>query len=278
MHKIMKRLYLNVNSKYDPWQTTVSIIESLREFQISLPDHLRKEALNSLSNSTFKQQNIYLDFYFNHTLIICCRPLLVHRRGTSTPTAVAKHRRTYSQEIAASACRRIALGVDGARQCGFVAAMLFSVSGVSLNAAEILTLQAIGSPLDSDPAKEAYQLLEKLLKFLKDTPRPGPFTGQTMTVIDDLLHIVRAVNEKRRLRAVESTDNRDSSEILNLRTANRIEDTDTGLYSIFQSSLVKDFLDASLEFPSLAMDELIWMPGISPTIWGEDHSRQSNHC
>src|SRR6202035_3851750 len=75
IHHMMKRLYLDVESKYDPWDTIRTVTENLREFQVSIPEHLRIENLN-VQDEVIQQQAIYLYFLFNHTMNICCRPLL----------------------------------------------------------------------------------------------------------------------------------------------------------------------------------------------------------
>jgi len=263
----MKRLYLDVNSKYEAWDAIVSIIESLREFQISLPDHLRKENVNAQSHNNFRQQTIFLDFYFNHTVNICCRPLLVRRQNISISAAVAQYRRSYCQSIAEKACNRIAVGINDARECGFVGGMLFSVSGICLSAAEVLALQAVALPKESPVGCEACQQLNNLLIFLAGHHRPGPLTGQTVSIMQDLVRIVNHINEQR-----TSGSGRSYNIGFSPQTTARIEELDPAIYgdSVFQPNLLRDFLDSSQDFPTFAMDDLIWMPGRSVNIWGEE--------
>src|SRR5271154_3210413 len=57
-HRMMKRLYLNVELKFDTWETIRSITESLQEFRVSLPKHLRFETRES-QDDVIQRQAIF---------------------------------------------------------------------------------------------------------------------------------------------------------------------------------------------------------------------------
>jgi hypothetical protein len=267
MHKMMKRLYLKVNSKYDTWDAIRSIVESLREFQLLLPDHLKKENLDA-QPEIFQQQAIFLDFFFNHALNICCRPLLVRNPNSSVSAAVSQHRRRYCQEVAGTASNRIAIGVDYANKCGFLGAMLFQVAGICVGAAEVLAIQAIALPKESVPATEAYMLLNNLLTFLTSYPRPGPLMDQTLSILQDL---VRIVNDKRKSVIAPNNGSESHNMLQNSQTPgdNDMVSTIAG-DSTFHQNALEDFLCTLDGFPSLAMNEIVWMPGRTVNIWGEE--------
>jgi len=267
----MKRLYLKVNSKYDTWDAIRTTVESLREFQVSLPDHLKKENLDA-QPEIFQQQTIFLDFFFNHALNICCRPLLVRNPNTGVSAAVAQHRRRYCQEVAGTASSRIAIGVDYARKCGFLGAMVFQVTGICVGAAEVLAIQAIALSKESLVATEAYMLLNNLVTFLASYPRPGPLMDQTLSILQDL---VRIVNDKRKSVNASNNDG-GSSESHNLLQSSQTPGDDDMVSSTItdstfqQNAALEDFLCTLDGFPSLAMNDLVWMPGRTVNIWGEE--------
>jgi len=77
-HRMMKRLYLNVESKFDTWETIRSITEQLQEFRVSLPKHLRIEHVREDQDDIICRQAIFLDFFISHILNISCRPLFIY--------------------------------------------------------------------------------------------------------------------------------------------------------------------------------------------------------
>ena len=196
-HRMMKRLYLNVELKFDTWETIRSITESLQEFRVSLPKHLRFENHES-QDDVIQRQAIFLDMFISHTLNICCRPLLVHRQATTVSPAVAQHRRNYCQDVAVRASNHLASIVDFRHKCGFLARMLFSASGIFLNAAEVLALHSIVAPKDSPDAIEAWKNINKLLALFVYSDRAGPFTAQSMSILQDLIRLVVRINEERK--------------------------------------------------------------------------------
>lgn len=250
-HKMMKRLYLNVESKFDTWETIRSITESLQEFRVSLPKHLRIEYLDG-QEDVIQRQAIFLDMFISHTLNICCRPLLVHRQADSVSPPVAQHRRTYCRDVAVTASNHLATVMDYRHKCGFLARMLFSASGIFLTAAEVLALHAIIAPKGSAGANEALKNINKLLSLFVYSDRAGPFTAQNMSLLQDLIRLVVRINEERKSGCQKSIP--PSPDV-------PIEDT-------FPTELLNDFLSQD-PFPSLAMDDMIWMPEKSmSSVWG----------
>jgi len=252
-HRMMRQLYLDAEGKFDTWDTIRSITESLKEFELSLPAHLRMVNLDN-QGDIIQQQGIYLHFLFNHAINICCRPLIVHRRVNKVSTPVQKHRRTYCQSLAETASHQIASNMDYAPKCGFLGRMLFSVSGIFLTAAEVLALQAIASPPRSAAADQVCGHLNKFLAILTRSPRPGPFTAQSMSILQDLIRIVIRSNEKEKPTAtphlLEANPNaQDLSLARSLSPAARDD-------SLFAPDLLNDFLNHN-GFP---MDDMIWMP------------------
>ena len=260
-HRMMKRLYLNVESKFDTWETIRSITESLQEFRVSLPKHLRIEFLES-QDDVIQRQAIFLDLFISHTLNICCRPLLVHRQATSVTPAVAQHRRAYCQDVAVTASNHLAAVMDYRHKCGFLARMLFSASGVFLTAAEVLALHAIVAPKDSPGANEAWKNINKLLALFVYSDRAGPFTAQAMSILQDLIRLVVRINEERKsgcqAKSIPSSP----------LTQSKLDEDGLADEDLFPSELLNDFLNQD-PFPTLAMDDMIWMPEKSmSSVWG----------
>ena len=262
----MKRLYLNVELKFDTWETIRSITESLQEFRVSLPKHLRFENLES-QDDVIQRQAIFLDMFISHTLNICCRPLLVHRQATTVSPAVAQHRRNYCQDVAVTASNHLASIMDYRHKCGFLARMLFSASGIFLTAAEVLALHAIVAPKDSPGANEAWKNINKLLALFVYSDRAGPFTAQSMSILQDLIRLVVRINEERKSGCQTTTKiippspqtTRPESE---MPAAPTVDD------DLFPTELLNDFLNQD-PFPTLAMDDMIWMPEKSmSSVWG----------
>jgi hypothetical protein len=260
-HRMMKRLYLNVEAKFDTWETIRSITESLQEFRVSLPKHLRIENLDA-QEDVIQRQSIFLDLFISHTLNICCRPLLVHRQGGSVSPAVAQHRRAYCQDVAVTASNHLATFMDYRHKCGFLARMLFSASGIFLTAAEVLALHAIVSPKDSVAANEAWKNLNQFLSLFVYSDRAGPFTAQSMSILQDLIRLVVRINEERK------SGCQSKSIPPSPQTAAKM-DVDLALDdSLFPSELLNDFLNQD-PFPTLAMDDMIWVPEKSmSSVWG----------
>jgi hypothetical protein len=260
-HRMMKRLYLNVEAKFDTWETIRSITESLQEFRVSLPKHLRLENLDA-QEDVIQRQAIFLDLFISHTLNICCRPLLVHRQGGSVSPAVAQHRRAYCQDVAVTASNHLATFMDYRHKCGFLARMLFSASGIFLTAAEVLALHAIVSPKDSVAANEAWKNLNQFLSLFVYSDRAGPFTAQSMSILQDLIRLVVRINEERK------SGCQSKSIPPSPQTAAKM-DVDLALDdSLFPSELLNDFLNQD-PFPTLAMDDMIWVPEKSmSSVWG----------
>jgi len=250
-HKMMKRLYLNVESKFDTWETIRSITESLQEFRVSLPKHLRIEFLEG-QKDVIQRQAIFLDLFISHTLNICCRPLLVHRQADSVSLPVAQHRRTYCRDVAVTASNHLADVMDYRHKCGFLARMLFSASGIFLTAAEVLALHAILAPKGSAEENQALKNINKLLSLFVNSDRAGPFTAQNMSLLQDLIRLVVRINEERKSGCQKSIP----------------PTPDLPAEDTFPSDLLNDFLNQD-PFPSLAMDDMIWMPENSmSSVWG----------
>jgi hypothetical protein len=267
---MMKRLYLNVESKFDTWETIRSITESLQEFRVSLPKHLRFENLES-QDDVIQRQAIFLDIFISHTLNICCRPLLVHRQATSVSPAVAQHRRNYCQDVAVTASNHLAAIMDYRHKCGFLARMLFSASGVFLTAAEVLALHAIVAPKDSPGGIEAWKNINKLLALFVYSDRAGPFTAQSMSILQDLIRLVVRINEERK-----SGCNNGAAKLVTvppsptgMTASTEVMQPSVGVdEELFPTELLNDFL-AQDPFPTLAMDDMIWMPEKSmSSVWG----------
>src|SRR5437762_2474068 len=261
-HRMMKRLYLNVELTFDTWETIRSITESLQEFRVSLPKHLRFENLES-QDDVIQRQAIFLDMFISHTLNICCRPLLVHRQATTVSPAVAQHRRNYCQDVAVTASNHLASIMDYRHKCGFLARMLFSASGIFLTAAEVLALHAIVAPKDSPGANEAWKNINKLLALFVYSDRAGPFTAQSMSILQDLVRLVVRINEERKSGCAAAKSIPPSPKLgeLGVGEGPIVED-------LFPSELLNDFLNQD-PFPNLAMDDMIWMPEKSmSSVWG----------
>jgi hypothetical protein len=259
-HRMMKRLYLNVESKFDTWETIRSITESLQEFRVSLPKHLQIEHLDA-QDEVIQRQAIFLDLFISHTLNICCRPLLVHGQSSTVSQTIAQYRRAYCQDVAVTASNHLASFVDYRHQCGFLARMLFSASGIFLTAAEILALHAIVSPKDSPAANEAYKNLNKFLSLFVYSERAGPFTAQSISVLKDLVRLVVRINEERQS-GCQSKSVPPSPQTETEAGDPVFED------SLFPSELLNDFLNQD-PFPTWAMDDMIWMPEKSmSSVWG----------
>ena len=252
----MKRLYLNVESKFDTWETIKSITESLQELRVSFPKHLRIEFVDA-QDDLIQRQTVFLDLFMSHTLNICCRPLLIHRQATCVSPAVAQHRRAYCQDVAVRASNHLASVMDYRDPCGFLARMLFSASGIFLTAAEVLALHAIVARKDSLAANEAWKNLNKLLALFVYSDRAGPFTAQSMSILQDLVRLVVRINEERKSGWQKSASIPSSPQV----------PTDPDID--FPSELLNDFLKQD-PFPSLAMDDIIWMPEKSmSSVWGD---------
>jgi hypothetical protein len=265
-HKMMKRLYLNVESKFDTWETIRGITEQLQEFRVSLPRHLRIESVESNqgdSNIVIQRQAIFLDLFISHTLNICCRPLLVHRQPNDVSPAVAKHRRNYCQDVAVTASNHLASVMDYRHKCGFLARMLFSASGVFLTAAEVLALHAIVAPKDSPAANEAWKNINKLLALFAYSDRAGPFTAQAMSILQDLVRLVVRINEEKKSGSAAAKSIPPSPKLGELGVTGLPIEED-----LFPAELLNDFLNQD-PFPNLAMDDMIWMPEKSmSSVWG----------
>jgi hypothetical protein len=265
-HRMMKRLYLNVESKFDTWETIRSITEQLQEFRVSLPKHLRIEHVREDQDDIICRQAIFLDFFISHILNIACRPLLVHRQATSVGPAVAQHRRTYCQDVAVTASNHLASMMDYRHRCGFLARMLFSASGIFLTAAEVLALHAIVSPKDSPASDEAYKNLNKLLALFVYSDRAGPFTAQSMSILQDLIRLVVRINEQRK--SMKSIPPSPTQRLDRLNELGEVDEDNVVAESLFSEGLLNDFLNTD-PFPSLAMDDMIWMPEKSmSSVWG----------
>jgi Fungal specific transcription factor domain len=261
-HRMMKRLYLNVESKFDTWETIRSITESLQEFRVSLPRHLRIDYVES-QDDVIQRQAIFLDMFISHTLNICCRPLLVHRQATSVSPEVALHRRNYCQDVAVTASNHLASIMDYRHRCGFLARMLFSASGIFLTAAEVLALHAIVAPKDSPGANEAWKNINKLLALFVYSDRAGPFTAQSMSILQDLVRLVVRINEERKSGCQAKSIPPSPLTTKESEIPPPSEDDE-----LFPSELLNDFLNQD-PFPSLAMDDMIWMPEKSmSSVWG----------
>lgn len=265
-HRMMKQLYLNVESKFDTWETIRSMTESLQEFRVSLPKHLRFEYLES-QGDLIQRQAIFLDLFISHTLNICCRPLLVHRQATSVSPAVAQHRRNYCQDVAVTASNHLATVIDYRHRCGFLARMLFSASGIFLTAAEVLALHAIVAPKGSEGSNEALKNINKLLGLFVYSDRAGPFTAQSMSILQDLVRLVVRINEERKSSYCQSKINLPSP-MTSATTKSEVPVQVLKEDEVFPSDLLNDFLNQD-PFPTLAMDDMIWMPEKSmSSVWG----------
>jgi Fungal specific transcription factor domain len=263
-HRMMKRLYLNVEQKFDTWETIRSITESLQEFRVSLPKHLRFENLED-QDDVIQRQTIVLDMFISHTLNICCRPLLVHRQADSVSPAVAQHRRNYCQDVAVMTSNHLADIMDYRHRCGFLARMLFSASGIYLTAAEVLALHAIAAPKGSPGAIEAWKNLNKILSLFVYSDRAGPFTAQMMSILQDLIRLVVRINEERSSKGYQAKSIPPSPypTEAEVATVPAIDD------NLFPTELLNDFLNQD-PFPNLAMDDMIWMPEKSmSSVWGD---------
>ena len=266
-HRMMKRLYLNVELKFDTWETIRSITESLQEFRVSLPKHLRFENLES-QNEVIQRQAIFLDMFISHTLNICCRPLLVHRQATTVSLAVAQHRRNYCQDVAVRASNHLASIMDYRHKCGFMARMLFSASGIFLTAAEVLALHAIVAPKDSPGANGAWKNINNLLTLFVYSDRAGPFTAQSMSILQDLIRLVVRINEERKsgyqhqtTKSIPPSPQTTRPESEMPAPVAQVDD------DLFPTELLNDFLNQD-PFP-LAMDDMTWMPEKSmSSVWG----------
>lgn len=277
-HRMMKRLYLNVELKFDTWETIRSITESLQEFRVSLPKHLRFENLES-QDDVIQRQAIFLDMFISHTLNICCRPLLVHRQATTVSPAVAQHRRNYCHDVAVTASNHLASIMNDRHKCGFLARMLFSASGIFLTAAEVLALHAIVAPKDSPGADEAWKNINKLLSLFVYSDRAGPFTAQSMSILQDLIRLVVRINEERKSGAVGCINNTTTATTTSRNIPPSLHETSRVSSSeihappavdeeLFPTELLNDFLNQD-PFQMLATDDMIWVPEKSmSSVWG----------
>jgi hypothetical protein len=143
--------------------------------------------------------------------------------------------------------------------------MLFSASGIFLTAAEVLALHAIVAPKDSPGANEAWKNINKLLALFVYSDRAGPFTAQSMSILQDLVRLVVRINEERKSGCAASKSIPPSP--LALKESTEVPVGVDG-EDLFPTELLNDFLNQD-PFPTLAMDDMIWMPEKSmSSVWG----------
>jgi hypothetical protein len=270
VHQMMKRLYLNVDSKFDAWETIRNMTERLQEYHVLLPKHLRDpyNPDTTMQNEIITSQAIFLNFYFNHINIICCRPLLVERQPNSSGTqdALGQRRWQYSRDIAQNAANHISQNMNDGLKCGHLARMLFSVSGLWLNAAEVLALQALTSPKESPEEKNAMRDLNKFLTFFTFTNRPAPQTARSTTILKELIRVVVRINNE------GQTGEKENEMVSNSEGGGLTEVLDPmlglGMSDVSSAELLSDFLNHD-PFPTLAMDDMIWVPeNTISSVWG----------
>jgi hypothetical protein len=252
MHQMMKSLYLNVDSKNETWETIRSITEGLQEMHVLLPKHLQAP-YRSGHNEILQNQAVFFDLVFSHINIVCCRPLLVQRQSDSD--AVAQRRWSYCREIAQNAANRIAANIEDAQKCGHLARMLYSVSGLWLNATEVQALQAIVSPRDGPMSNEAIQALNQFLALFTHNPRPSPQTAQMMAIVKDCIRVVMRINSERHSENSMEPGAGNSGSHLdgpNTEVAGQVN-------NLSSVDALNDFLNHG-PFLSLPMDDMIWMP------------------
>jgi hypothetical protein len=262
MHLIMKNLYLNVDSKLETWETIRSVTESLQELYVLSPKHLQMPAERSnRCDDILYNQAVFFNLIFSHINIICCRPLLVQRQ--SDTDAIAQRRWAYCREIAQTASNRIAANINDGQKCGHLARMLYSVSGLWLNATEVQALQAIMSPKDSPMANEAMQAPNKFLTLFTHSSRPSPQTAQMMSIVKDCIRVVVRINSER------NSDGTGEPGMVALSSRLHQEtDIDGPVNSFSSADALNDFLNHD-PFLNLPMDDMIWMPENSmSSIWG----------
>jgi hypothetical protein len=143
--------------------------------------------------------------------------------------------------------------------------MLFSVSGLWLNAAEVLALQALASPRESPGEKNAMRDLNKFLTFFAVTSRPAPQTARSMTILKELIRVVVRINNEGQVeKESEITANSEGSgqtDVLDPMLA-------LGMGDVSSAELLSDFLNHD-PFPTLAMDDMIWVPeNTMSSVWG----------
>jgi hypothetical protein len=90
---------------------------------------------------------------------------------------------------------------------------------------------------------------------------------QTLSILQDL---VRIVNDKRKsVIAPTGSESHDMLQNSQMPADNDMVFTITGDSTFHQNGL-DDFLCTLDGFPSLAMNEIVWMPGRTVNIWGEE--------
>ena len=156
--------------------------------------------------------------------------------------------------------------MDYRHKCGFLARMLFSASGIFLTAAEVLALHAIVAPKDSPGANEAWKNINKLLALFVYSDRAGPFTAQSMSILQDLVRLVVRINEERKSGCAAAKSIPPSP--LALKETSTEVPVGVDGEDLFPTELLNDFLNQD-PFPTLAMDDMIWMPEKSmSSVWG----------
>jgi len=148
--------------------------------------------------------------------------------------------------------------------------MLFSASGIFLTAAEVLALHAIVAPKDSAGANEAWKNINKLLALFVYSDRAGPFTAQSMSILQDLVRLVVRINEERKSGCAAAAKSIPPSPLALKETSTEVPSVPgvDGGEDLFPTELLNDFLNQD-PFPTLAMDDMIWMPEKSmSSVWG----------
>jgi hypothetical protein len=258
----MKNLYLNVHSKLETWETIRSVTENLQELYVLLPKHLQLPADRSnRCDDILYNQAVFFNLIFSHINIICCRPLLVQRQ--SNADAIAQRRWVYCREIAQTASNRIAANINDGQECGHLARMLYSVSGLWLNATEVQALQAIMSPKDSPMANDAMQSLNQFLALFTHSSRPSPQTAQMMSIVKDCIRVVVRINSER-----NSDGTGEPGMVASSSRLDPQPDIDGQVNNLSSADALNEFLnhDPFVNFP---MDDIIWMPQNSmSSVWG----------
>jgi hypothetical protein len=263
MHQMMKRLYLNVDSKSDTWETIRSITESFQEFYVLLPKHLQLSTDDSPSdvNNVLKNQRVFLNFLFNHINIVCCRPLLVQRGTDSVSDALTQRRWAYCREISQVASNRIAAKINEGEKSGHIVRMLCLVSGIWMNAAEVQALQAIVSPHGSRETEEAMRTLDGLLSFLTNTGRPSPLSVRMMSILKECIRVVTRIQGERTMDGATGM-----AVVPNVsETASQAEQPCLAgeINNLASAEALSEFLNHD-PFLSLAMDDMIWTTQNTP--------------
>ena len=269
MRRMMKQLYLNVDSKSGAWELIRDISETLQEFHVQLPRHLQfitaESSVKTTNDGILRNQAVFLNLLYNHISILCCRPLLVQPGASSTSDALTRRRWAYCREIAQYSSNRIAGNIEEAQKGGHLARMLYSVCGLWLYACEVQALRAIVSPPNSAETQEATRTMNKFLAFFTHSDRPSPHTPQMMAILKECMRIVKRISSDGASNASEDTIVVVSQPPIEEPVQSTEPVVNDQIFS-FSPTALYEFLDQDC-FPALAMDDIMAYNSMS-TVWG----------